>query len=123
MERDGWFDEKGRELFRDALVDKGEEIRAYLEEGKIDEDEKSYRLTQLQKLQKGITLRKNRTLLGKNVEILGEGESKKGEQLTGRTGTNKIVNFISNDSLLGRLIKVIIKRTSANSLFGDHHTP
>jgi len=39
MERDGWFDEKGRELFRDALVDKGEEIKAYLEDGKIDDDE------------------------------------------------------------------------------------
>ncbi|GAH99764.1 unnamed protein product, partial [marine sediment metagenome] len=38
MERDGWFDEKGRELFTDALVEKGEEIKAYLEDGKIDED-------------------------------------------------------------------------------------
>jgi len=39
MPRDGWFDEKGKELFRDALVAKGKEIKSYLDDGKIDEDE------------------------------------------------------------------------------------
>ena len=39
MSRDGWFDGKGRELFQDALVDKGKEIKAYLEDGIISEDE------------------------------------------------------------------------------------
>lgn len=39
MTRDGWFDGKGRELFRDAIADKGKEMRAYLEDGKIDEQE------------------------------------------------------------------------------------
>jgi tRNA-2-methylthio-N6-dimethylallyladenosine synthase len=86
--------------------------------GKISEAEKSSRLSQLQQLQKGITLKKNKTLEGHGVEILVEGESKKGGQLTGRTVTNKIVNFTNNNSKVGDLVKVTIKRAFVNSLLG-----
>jgi len=63
---------------------------------KVDEKEKTERLHTLQKLQKGITLKKNKRLMGSEMEVLVEGYSKKGGQLTGRTGTNKIVNFIES---------------------------
>ncbi len=86
--------------------------------GKISEGEKSSRLSQLQQLQKAITLKKNKRLEGHEVEILVEGESKKGGQLTGRTTTNKIVNFSNNNSTLGNLVKVRIKRAFVNSLLG-----
>ncbi|MFC1533653.1 TRAM domain-containing protein, partial [Thermodesulfobacteriota bacterium] len=39
-------------------------------------------------------------------------------QFTGRTGTNKIVNFSSNNVTLGRLVKVSIKCAFKNSLQG-----
>jgi tRNA-2-methylthio-N6-dimethylallyladenosine synthase len=87
-------------------------------EGKISEAEKSSRLSLLQQVQKAITLKKNRRLEGQKVEILVEGESRKGGQLTGRTPTNKVVNFTNNNSLIGELVNVTIKRASANSLWG-----
>ena len=86
--------------------------------GKIPEAEKSSRLAELQQIQKAITLKKNRMLEGQSVEILVEGESKKGGQLTGRTATNKIVNFANNTSSLGELVDVTIKRAHVNSLWG-----
>jgi tRNA-2-methylthio-N6-dimethylallyladenosine synthase len=87
-------------------------------DGKISEPEKSFRLTQLQQVQKTITLKKNRRLEGQELEILVEGESKKGGQLTGRTATNKIVNFANKSSLVGELVNVTIKRAHVNSLWG-----
>jgi tRNA-2-methylthio-N6-dimethylallyladenosine synthase len=87
-------------------------------DGKISEAEKSSRLAQLQQIQKSITLKKNRRLEGQALEILVEGESKKGGQLTGRTATNKIVNFANNNSFLGKLVNVTIKRAHVNSLWG-----
>jgi tRNA-2-methylthio-N6-dimethylallyladenosine synthase len=87
--------------------------------GKIDEDMKSSRLAVLQQLQKDITLKRNKRLEGMKMEILVEGVSKKGGQLTGRTGTNKIVNLISNNRLIGELAKVKIERGFANSLWGS----
>jgi tRNA-2-methylthio-N6-dimethylallyladenosine synthase len=87
--------------------------------GKISETEKSSRLSALQGLQRAITLKKNRRLEGLELEILVEGESRKGGQLSGRTATNKIVNFNNNNSIMGELVKVVIKRAFVNSLFGE----
>jgi len=88
-------------------------------QGKISETEKSSRLSVLQQLQKGITLKKNKRLEGMEVEILVEGGSKKGGQLTGRTDTNRVVNFDGDNKKIGSLVKVIIKLAFANSLWGE----
>ena len=85
---------------------------------KLCEDEKSSRLKTLQYIQKGITLKKNRELIGKVETVLVEGESKKGNQFTGRTGTNKIINFKCNAGMIGRLVKVKIENAFVNSLQG-----
>ncbi len=87
-------------------------------EGKIDDPEKSLRLETLQRLQKRITLEKNRMLEGTQMEVLVEGYGKRKGQLTGRTKTNKIVNFISNINIIGSLVNVEIQHASANSLQG-----
>jgi tRNA-2-methylthio-N6-dimethylallyladenosine synthase len=87
--------------------------------GKIPEVIKIMRLTRLQELQRGITLKKNRELLGKDVEVLVEGKSKKGQQLTGRTEENKVVNFIGVDRYIGSIVNVTIKRASFNALSGE----
>jgi tRNA-2-methylthio-N6-dimethylallyladenosine synthase len=85
---------------------------------KVDEHEKSSRLSILQLIQKEITLKRNIKHVGKEEEVLVEGESKKGGQLTGRNETNKIVNFYSDIKLIGSLVKVYIKRAFINSLQG-----
>jgi tRNA-2-methylthio-N6-dimethylallyladenosine synthase len=93
--------------------------RAATMEGKIPESVKTDRLTMLQSLQREITLKKNRALVGALVDVLVEGESKKGGQHTGRTGTNKVVNFNCNSNILGHIIDVRIKEAFAHSLWGE----
>ncbi len=86
---------------------------------KIEERVKSARLNKLQSLQKGITLEKNKAMEGKHVDILVEGRSKKGGQLSGRTGSNKIVNFTGKYNLIGTLVKVKVTCSFLNSLRGE----
>jgi tRNA-2-methylthio-N6-dimethylallyladenosine synthase len=88
-------------------------------QGKIPENQKLGRLERLQGLQREITLRKNKELLTTSVEVLVEGKSKKGQQLTGRTDTNKVVNFIGKHSQISSVVNVKIKRASFNSLWGE----
>jgi len=84
----------------------------------VPEEEKARRLQLLQEIQKDITIKKNKALEGKIVEVLVEGESTRGRQQCGRTPTNKIVNFYSNINRVGQLVKVIIEEAFANSLRG-----
>lgn len=58
-------------------------------------------------------------MVGKETEILVEGLSKRGGQLTGRTSTHKVVNFTGDFKDIGKIIKVMIKRAHANSLWGE----
>jgi tRNA-2-methylthio-N6-dimethylallyladenosine synthase len=88
-------------------------------EGKILEEEKLARLARLQELQRSITLKKNRELINKNLEVLVEGPSRKGQSLTGRTVTNKVVNFTGNNKMITNIANVKIKRASFNSLWGE----
>ena len=86
---------------------------------KISENVKIARLQRLQDIQNGITLKKNRQLVGRQMTVLVEGASKKGEQLTGRTPSNKVVNFDGDVTLAGRLVEVVIKASYLNSLKGE----
>lgn len=89
-------------------------------EPKVPKPEKRVRLRELQALQKHITLKRNRILEGRLLEVLLEGRSKRGgTQLTGRTTTNKIVNFDLKNGKIGQLINVKIKRGFMNSLWGE----
>jgi tRNA-2-methylthio-N6-dimethylallyladenosine synthase len=87
--------------------------------GKIDKTTSASRLSILQSIQKEITLEKNKMLEGRHVNILVEGRSKKGGQLSGRTGSYKIVNFICSENMIGMLVKVKIKRSFVNSMRGE----
>jgi tRNA-2-methylthio-N6-dimethylallyladenosine synthase len=86
---------------------------------KIQEDLKLARLTRLQDVQRRITLKKNKRLIDNDVKVLVEGVSKKGQELTGRTDTNKVVNFGGNNGDIGKLLNVTIKNASFNSLSGE----
>jgi tRNA-2-methylthio-N6-dimethylallyladenosine synthase len=88
-------------------------------EPKVPPQDRAQRLQLLQQLQKEITLNKNRRLVGRRVEVMVEGRSKKGNELTGRTGSNKVVNFCCKSEALGYLVEVTIKNAYTNSLKGE----
>jgi len=86
---------------------------------KLPEEEKARRLYLLQEKQKPITLKKNHHLVGKILEILVEGKSKKDpHHLMGRSGTNKVVNFKGPLSLEGKIIPIKIVEAYQHSLSG-----
>ena len=102
---------------------------------KISEAEKSDRLQALLDLQSHYTLKRNQAMVGSRQQVLIEGFSKRHTddllkpdaqgQWTGRTRTNKIVNFYQlNDSgsageiSIGQLVDVDIERALAHSLWG-----
>lgn len=63
-------------------------------DGQIPADVKAERFDRLIALQNRISLEKNKALVGKDIEVFVEGVSKKNDRmLTGRTRTNKVVNF------------------------------
>jgi tRNA-2-methylthio-N6-dimethylallyladenosine synthase len=87
---------------------------------KVEEKVKQDRLSILQEMQKEITLQKNQELEGRVEEVLVEGQSKqRAEDVTGRTRSNKIVNFEGNITLVGKLIPVQITRAFPHSLRGE----
>jgi tRNA-2-methylthio-N6-dimethylallyladenosine synthase len=87
---------------------------------KVEEKVKQDRLSILQEIQKGITLQKNQELEGRVEEVLVEGRSKQSDQdVTGRTRSNKIVNFEGNLELLGKLVYVRINKACPHSLRGE----
>ncbi|MCX5805001.1 MAG: tRNA (N6-isopentenyl adenosine(37)-C2)-methylthiotransferase MiaB [Proteobacteria bacterium] len=78
------------------------------------------RLKHLQETQKAITLKKNRAMEGSIAEVLVEGLSRNsGKDVTGRTRTNKIINFAGDEGMVGKLIHVEIVKGYANSLKGE----
>jgi len=78
------------------------------------------RLKRLQEAQKAITLRKHKAMEGRVTEVLVEGPSKNSsEEVMGRTRTNKIVNFVGKQEMVGTLVNVEITRGYANSLKGE----
>jgi tRNA-2-methylthio-N6-dimethylallyladenosine synthase len=85
----------------------------------LPHQEKQERLSRLQNLQRKMTLKRTRSLVGTFQEILIEGKSKRGDQLFGRTDGNRIVNCKADFSLIGSLAKVKITRAFQNSLQGE----
>jgi len=81
--------------------------------------EKHERLSQLQAIQKAMTLERNRSLVGYTQQVLVEGFSKRGDQLSGRTSGNRIVNFAGDPTLIGSIVELTITRAFQNSLLGE----
>jgi len=89
--------------------------------GQLPDEVKQERLQILNDLQKKITLKKNRQLIGQVVEVLVEGPSKKSKRdFMGRTETNKIVVFPKPRTIgPGSLAKVRIVNAEGVTLFGE----
>jgi tRNA-2-methylthio-N6-dimethylallyladenosine synthase len=76
----------------------------------ISRDIKKKRLNEVEDMQARIASDINSRLMGKTVEVLVEG--KRGNKWYGRTRSNKLVFFESDDDCLGRLLDVTIVKTS-----------
>lgn len=86
----------------------------------IPEHEKYERLRFLNSIVSETSHKRNQRYLGKVVDVLVEGKSTRNpERLTGRTTTNKVVNFEGSESLIGRLIDVRIEAANPWALRGN----
>ena len=78
-------------------------------ENQIPEEIKHERFNKLKELVENQMKIQNEKYVGKEVEILVEGKSKNNDKmLTGRTESNKVVNFEGSDNLIGKVINVKI---------------
>lgn len=86
----------------------------------VTEDEKKARLARLQQRINFQAQQFSRLMLGTEQRILVEGPSKKDiMELTGRTETNRIVNFKGDPSMIGKFVDVKITDVYTNSLRGE----
>ena len=83
----------------------------------VPQEEKAYRLRNLEEVQKQILSRTNSRLLGVMVEILVDGHNK--GKCQGRTRQDKLVFFQDGDEHLGELMTVRVTSTSPWSLQGE----
>ncbi len=86
----------------------------------ISEETKVRRLNEIIALQNQLSLESNRRDVGKVVEVLVEGFSKRSrEQLYGRTSQYKTVVFPRGNHRIGELVQVRILSASAATLIGE----
>ncbi len=83
-------------------------------------EEKQRRFDGLLNMQKRISLAANLPYEGQTFDVLVEGPSKKDpEKLTGRTRTNKIINFPGDSGLIGSFVPVHVTRAGLYALDGE----
>jgi tRNA-2-methylthio-N6-dimethylallyladenosine synthase len=98
-----------------------EGTKAYAMGDDVPDEVKVRRLTEIIELQQKISYEINQELIGKEVEVLVEGESKRSsEQWMGRTDTNKVVIFPKLEGVKpGEYVIVRINKANSATLFGD----
>ena len=95
----------------------------YLEDN-IPEVVKIRRLQEMIDLQNQLSLESNKRDVGKVVEVLIEGFSKRSrEQLFGRTQQNKVVVFDKQGYRVGQYVKVLVEDATAATLLGKPVRP
>jgi tRNA-2-methylthio-N6-dimethylallyladenosine synthase len=86
----------------------------------VPEETKTRRLNEVIQLQNSLSLESNQKDIGKVVEVLVEGFSKKSDQqLFGRTSENKVVVFPKYNFVKGNFVNVKINSCTQTTLIGD----
>jgi tRNA-2-methylthio-N6-dimethylallyladenosine synthase len=102
-----------------------ENTKAWQMADSVPQETKTRRLNEIIEVQRHISFRKNQTEVGRTVQVLVEGESRKSvRDYCGRTDTNKMVVFPRNGEAPGQVARVLIERANAATLFGrtiGHH--
>ena len=87
----------------------------------IPEEEKKCRLAAVLARQRDIQLVRNAAMVGKTLEVLVEGKSRRENQWSGHASNYSILNFTSPQrELLGHYVQVHVTGGGANSLVGEH---
>lgn len=87
----------------------------------IPEEEKGRRLSRVMDLQREIQRARNEALVGETYEVLVDGGSRRPGQWSGRSSSNRILNFTSPaENLLGEYVQVRVLSASPNCLIGEH---
>lgn len=117
------------ELFRQVRYDYAYMFKYSLREGTyawkhladdIPEEEKTRRLNEIIALQGEIALENNRQEVGREYEVLVEGESHRSkEQLFGRNSQNKVLVFDRGDAVPGTYRRVRVESCTAATLIGS----
>jgi tRNA-2-methylthio-N6-dimethylallyladenosine synthase len=88
----------------------------------ISEEIKSRRIDEIVTFQNKISAERNQATIGKVLDVLIEGDSKKSSsELQGRTDGNKMVIFPKDNFTSGMRVKVRITRSNSATLFGTIH--
>jgi tRNA-2-methylthio-N6-dimethylallyladenosine synthase len=86
----------------------------------IPEEEKGRRLAILMDRQREIQRVRNEKLVGETFEVLVDGKSRRENQWSGHTSSNRVVNFTSPEQeLLGDYVQVRVVSAMPNSLVGE----
>jgi tRNA-2-methylthio-N6-dimethylallyladenosine synthase len=86
----------------------------------IPEEEKSRRLALLMEKQREIQRARNQKLVGRHFEVMLEGKSRRENQWSGHTSSNKVMNFTSREQeSLGDYLQVKVISATPNSLVGE----
>jgi tRNA-2-methylthio-N6-dimethylallyladenosine synthase len=86
----------------------------------VPEEEKSRRLALLLERQRTIQTARNESLVGQSFEVLVEAASRRDNQWSGRTSSNRTLNFTSPRSgLLGEYVLAKVTQAGPNSLSGE----
>ena len=81
---------------------------------------KKQRLSQLQDKLSENAFRFNQRMIGSEYDVLVEGVSKKDpSKLSGRTNSNKVINFEGQERLIGHTVKIEVTEALPNSLRGN----
>jgi tRNA-2-methylthio-N6-dimethylallyladenosine synthase len=91
-------------------------------EDNLDAGEKKRRLLELNKVVNEGYLSGNKRFEGTIQKVLVDGESKHDDKvLAGYTEHNKLVNFVGDKSLIGRIVEVKITQARTWHLMGEYH--
>jgi tRNA-2-methylthio-N6-dimethylallyladenosine synthase len=86
----------------------------------IPEEEKGRRLAILMDRQREIQRAQNEKLVGETFEVLVDGKSRRENQWSGHTSSNRVMNFTSPErELLGDYVQVKVVSAMPNSLVGE----
>ncbi|HET7108615.1 MAG TPA: tRNA (N6-isopentenyl adenosine(37)-C2)-methylthiotransferase MiaB [Candidatus Acidoferrum sp.] len=86
----------------------------------IPEEEKGRRLVILMDRQREIQRAQNEKLVGETFEVLVDGKSRRENQWSGHTSSNRVMNFTSPErELLGDYVQVKVISAMPNSLVGE----
>ncbi len=86
----------------------------------VPHERKVEQLIELQALQREIQFERHQRLVGREVEVLVEGRSRRSEaEWAGRTACNRVVNFPGEEVEAGQMLTVRVTEARPNSLRGE----